>query len=112
MKIKADIDEDTFRYPGPKPKTKESALVMLADSVEATARSEKSVTVAKLTKILRDTIEKKFNDGQLDDCPINRYDLEQIKTAFLPILTGVFHPRVEYKEKKKRQGNQRGDQDI
>ncbi|OPX18230.1 hypothetical protein BXT86_02300 [candidate division WOR-3 bacterium 4484_100] len=112
MKIKADIDEDTFRYPGPKPKTKESALVMLADSVEATARSEKSVTVAKLTKILRDTIERKFNDGQLDDCPINRYDLEQIKTAFLPILTGVFHPRVEYKEKKKRQGNQRGDQDI
>lgn len=92
----SSVDEDTFRYPGPKPKTKESALVMLADTVEAAARSEKNITVMKLRKILKDNIEKKFNDGQLDDCPINRQNLEQVKTAFLSILTGVFHPRVEY----------------
>ncbi len=112
LKIDNSVDKDRFRYPGPKPKTKESALVMLADSVEATARSEKTVTGAKLSKILKDTVERKFNDGQLDDCPINRFDLEQIKTAFLPILAGVFHPRVDYKEKKKKTGNQYEDHDI
>jgi len=91
-----DINEDTFRYPGPKPKTKESAVVMLADSVEAAARSEKNITVTKLQKMLKDNIEKKFADGQLDECPITRQDLVQVSTAFLSILTGVFHPRVEY----------------
>ena len=91
-----DINEDTFRYPGPKPKTKESAVVMLADSVEAAARSEKNITVTKLQKMLKDNIEKKFADGQLDECPITRQDLVQMSTAFLSILTGVFHPRVEY----------------
>lgn len=96
LKISGDVTEDTFRYPGPRPKTKESAVVMLADSVEAAARSEKTVTVTKLQRIVRDNIERKFNDGQLDESPITRQDLEQIKTAFLSILPGVFHPRVEY----------------
>lgn len=93
-----DINEDTFRYPGPKPKTKEAAVVMLADSVEAAARSEKNVTVTKLQKILKETIDRKFNDGQLDECPINRQDIELLKTSFLAILTGVFHPRVDYEK--------------
>lgn len=93
-----DVHEDSFRYPGPKPKTKEAAVVMLADSVEAAARSERNVTVTKLQKILKDTIDRKFNDGQLDECPINRQDLELIKTSFLSILTGVFHPRVDYEK--------------
>ena len=75
---------------------------MLADSVEAAARGERNITVAKLQKIVRENIDKKFNDGQLDDCPITRQDLEQIKTAFIPILTGVFHPRVDYEQANKR----------
>jgi hypothetical protein len=91
-----DIDQDAFRYPGPIPQTKEAALVMLADSVEAAARSEKNITVTKLQKLLKDNVDRKFSDGQLDHCPINRQDLEQIKIAFLPVLTGIFHPRVEY----------------
>jgi putative nucleotidyltransferase with HDIG domain len=102
LEISSGVNEDTFRYPGPKPKTKESALIMLADTVEAAARSEKNITVTKLQKILKDSIAKKFNDGQLDECPINRQDLEQIKTAFLSILTGVFHPRIEYVEPVKK----------
>ncbi len=92
------VSEEVFNYPGPKPKTKEAAVVMLADSVEATARAEKNITVSKLQKILKENFDKKFNEGQLDDCPINRVDLEQIKTAFLPILMGIFHPRVDYEE--------------
>jgi len=89
---------DDFSYPGPKPKTKEAALVMLADSVEAAARGEKIININKLQRILRDNFDKKFNDGQLDDCPVNRHDLEQIKTAFLPILNGIFHPRIDNEE--------------
>jgi hypothetical protein len=93
-----DAKPDDFSYPGPKPKTKEAALVMLADSVEAAARGEKIINITKLQKILRDNFDKKFNDGQLDECPVNRHDLEQIKTAFLPILNGIFHPRIENEE--------------
>jgi putative nucleotidyltransferase with HDIG domain len=97
-----DAAQDSYRYPGPRPKTKETALVMLADTVEAAARGEHNITVAKIRKIVKDNIDKKFNDGQLDDCPINRSDLEQIKTAFMPILTGVFHPRVDYEQANRR----------
>lgn len=99
-----DVQEDTFRYPGPKPKNKEAALIMIADTVEAAARSEKNITVTKLQKILKDSVIKKFNDGQLDDCPVHRQDLENIKTAFLSILTGVFHPRIEYDAKNSVSG--------
>ncbi len=98
----ADTSQDSYRYPGPRPKTKETALVMLADTVEAAARGEKNITVSKLQRIVKENIDKKFNDGQLDDCPITRHDLEQIKTAFIPILTGVFHPRVDYEQANKR----------
>ncbi len=94
LHLTPDAKPDDFSYPGPKPKTKEAALVMLADSVEAAARGEKQITIQKLKKILKDNFDKKFNDGQLDECPLNRHDLEQIKTAFLPILNGVFHPRI------------------
>ncbi len=99
------ISEDVFNYPGPKPKTKEAALVMLADSVEAAARSEKNITVTKVQKILKDSFDKKFSEGQLDDCPISRVDLEYIKTAFLPILLGIFHPRVDYENETKEDQN-------
>jgi putative nucleotidyltransferase with HDIG domain len=97
-----DVSQDSYRYPGPRPKTKETALVMLADSVEASARGERNITVTKLQRIVKESVEKKFNDGQLDECPITRYDLEQIKAAFMPILTGVFHPRVDYEQANKR----------
>ncbi len=103
LNMSTDVVEERFRYPGPKPKTKEAAVIMLADTVEAAARSEKNITVTKLQKILKDNIQKKFNDGQLDECPINRQELEQIKPSFLSVLTGVFHPRIEYETPDKNQ---------
>ncbi len=103
INLSEDTNEDIYRYPGPKPKSKEAALVMLADTVEATARSDKNITVNKLQRIVKDSIEKKFNDGQLDECPIHRQDLEAVKTAFLSILTGVFHPRVDYRNEQKHE---------
>jgi membrane-associated HD superfamily phosphohydrolase len=98
LHLMPEAKSDDFSYPGPKPKTKEAALVMLADSVEAAARGEKNINITKLQRILRDNFDKKFNEGQLDECPVNRHDLEQIKTAFLPILNGIFHPRIENEE--------------
>jgi len=106
LKQTDEVHEDIFRYPGPKPKSKEAAIVMLADAVEASARSEKNITVTRLQKIIKETIERKFNDGQFDECPINRQDLELLKTAFLSTLTGVFHPRVEYSGKDAGQEEQ------
>jgi len=100
-----DASQDSFRYPGPRPRSKETALVMLADSVEAAARGERNITVAKLQKIVKENIDRKFSDGQLDDCPVTRHDLEQIKTAFIPILTGVFHPRLDYEQANKQVSN-------
>jgi putative nucleotidyltransferase with HDIG domain len=97
-----DAAQDSYRYPGPRPKSKETALVMLADSVEAAARGERNITVTRLQKIVKENVEKKFLDGQLDDCPITRHDLEQIKAAFIPALTGIFHPRVDYEQATKR----------
>ena len=97
--IKKDLNDVKMwhrQYVESKPKNKEAAVIMLADTVEAAARSEKNITVTKLQKILKESVERKFTDGQLDDCPVNRHDLELVKTAFLSILTGVFHPRIEY----------------
>ncbi|MBE0432574.1 HDIG domain-containing protein [candidate division WOR-3 bacterium] len=100
LEVSEETAQDSYRYPGPRPKTKETALVMLADSVEAAARGERNITVAKIRKIVKESIDRKFNDGQLDDCPVTRTDLEQVKTAFVPILTGVFHPRLDYAQTK------------
>lgn len=102
LEISKEAAQDSYRYPGPRPKTKETALVMLADSVEAAARGERNITVAKIRKIVKESIERKFNDGQLDDCPLTRTDLEQVRTAFVPILTGVFHPRLDNAKTKQR----------
>ena len=102
LEISKEAAQDSYRYPGPKPKTKETALVMLADSVEAAARGERNITVAKIRKIVKESIDRKFNDGQLDDCPLTRTDLEQVKAAFVPILTGVFHPRLDNAKTKQR----------
>lgn len=104
LHLSSDLNQDAFRYPGPIPTTKESALVMLADSVEAAARGEKNITITKLQRILRDQVDKRFREGQLDHCPINRNDLEQIKTAFLPILSGIFHPRIDFEKEKNKTG--------
>ncbi len=112
LHVSTDVAEETYRYPGPKPKTKETAVIMLADSVEAAARSEKNITITKLQKILKENIQKKFNDGQLDECPINRQDLEQIKPAFLSVLTGVFHPRIEYGKADKKTGLSNNNQGV
>jgi putative nucleotidyltransferase with HDIG domain len=94
------IEESDFRYPGPKPQFKEAALVMLADSVEATARSLDEPTVGRLNSIVDNVIESKFMDGQLDECNLTIQDLARIKETFKRLLIGIYHQRMDYPHMK------------
>ena len=96
------LKEEGFRYPGPKPQTKEAAVVLLADSVEAASRTLSDPTPARLKGLVRKIINNKFIDNQLDQCELTLKDLEVIADIFSRILMGIFHSRVEYEEANKR----------
>jgi len=99
-KIKKDqiVNVDDFRYPGPKPQTRETALVMLADVVEAAARTLEYPTLPRIQGLVQQLINKLFSDNQLDDCPLTLKDLNNIARSFNKILNGIYHHRVEYPE--------------
>lgn len=90
------IKPETFRYDGPKPQTKEAAIVMLADSSEAAARAMKEPSKGKIEGLVREIIKGKLNDGQLDECNLTLKDLDIIANAFVSVLMGIFHERIEY----------------
>jgi putative nucleotidyltransferase with HDIG domain len=91
-----EIKEQDYRYQGPKPQTKETGILMLADAVEATARTLDDPSPQKLEVIIDEVIKKRFAEGQLDECPLTLKDLSKIKTAFLKVLVGIYHTRVKY----------------
>lgn len=90
------VEEDDFRYPGPKPQFREAALVMLADSIEAAARSLDEPTASRLQNIVKNIIQSKFLDGQLDECNLTLKDLSVIEKAFRRVLLGIYHQRIDY----------------
>ncbi len=92
------IKEEDFRYPGPKPQTKEAGLVMLADVVEAASKSLVDPTVARIQGMVQKMINKVFSDGQLDECELTLKDLHEIAKSFNNTLSGIFHHRVDYPE--------------
>jgi len=91
------VKESDFRYPGPKPQSKEVALVMLADSVEAAVRSM-NVSGEKLEAAVKKIIQDKLNDGQLEDSDLTMRDLKLIAQSFTQVLNGIYHSRIEYPE--------------
>lgn len=95
-----EVNEDDFRYPGPKPQSKETGIVMLADAVEAACRSLKDPSVSRLRNMVNAIIEDRFKNGELDESPLTLRDLNQIQEAFVTILTGVFHGRIEYPDQE------------
>jgi putative nucleotidyltransferase with HDIG domain len=95
--------EDSFRYGGPKPRSKETAITLLADSVEASTRSLTDLSPASLLNNVRKIINEKFIDGQLEECPLTLRDLRSIAESFARTLTGVYHTRIKYPEKDERQ---------
>ena len=90
------VQAESFRYEGPKPQSKEAAIIMLADSVEAAVRAMPEPTKGKMEVLVRDIIKGKLNDGQLDECGLTLKDLNTIANSFLSILVGIFHERIEY----------------
>lgn len=91
-----EITEEGFRYPGPKPTTKETAIVLLADSVEAATRTLKDPSAVKIEETVHKIINNKFIDGQLDDCELTLKDIERISNVFIKILCGIYHSRANY----------------
>ncbi|HEY8416859.1 MAG TPA: HDIG domain-containing metalloprotein [Limnochordales bacterium] len=90
------VDEKDFRYPGPRPQSKETALVMLADAVEASVRSLGRPTPGRIEGFVRRIIRERLEAGELDESDLTLKDLDKIADAFVRVLTGIFHKRVEY----------------
>lgn len=91
-----DVDEDDFRYPGPKPQTKENAVIMIADSVEAAVRSMKEPTPEKIAALVNSIVRGKLEDDQFDECDLSLKEIKQVKIALNETLNGIFHNRIEY----------------
>ena len=106
MADETQIKDEEFRYPGPKPQTKEAAIVLLADAVEASSRTLSNPTPARIEGLVKKMINNKFIDGQLDECDLTLKDLNKIANSFVRILTGVFHSRVEYPQTGEKQSVQ------
>ena len=100
-KIKGDdsVEINNFRYPGPKPQTREAGLLMLADVVEASSRTLGNPTPARIQGQVQKIVNNIFSDGQLDECELTLKDLNNIAKSFNRILNGIYHHRIEYPEK-------------
>lgn len=95
-----EIKEEEFRYLGPVPESKEAAIIMLADGVEAAVRSINEPTKGKIEEMVNNIIKDRLNEGQLDNCDLTLKDINKIRYAFLKVLTGIYHQRIEYPEDK------------
>ena len=111
LKGEDSVKIDDYRYPGPKPQTREIGLVMLADVVEAASRSLENPTPSRIQGLVQNLINKIFSDGQLDNCELTLNDLHKIAKCFNKILNGIHHHRIEYPEQlaakngKEKNGN-------
>lgn len=92
------IDKGNFQYPGPRPRSRETAILMLADGCEAKTRSDRPRTEEDIDRIVKGLIEDRLSQGQLNDCDLTLRDLQEIRASFVNTLRGVFHPRVQYPE--------------
>jgi len=98
-----NVKEESFRYPGPKPQTREAGIVMLADVVEAAVRALERPTSSRIQGRVKELINNIFADGQLEECELTLKDLHHIAKSFNNILTSIYHNRIEYPEKLKSQ---------
>lgn len=90
------VNADDFRYQGPKPQSKETALVMLADGCEAVVRAMRPTSAEEVAEIVNSAIAERVTDGQLNDCDLTLRDLEVTRAVFISALKGLFHPRIQY----------------
>lgn len=91
-----NVDESSFRYPGPKPQTKEAAVMMLSDSVESASRTLVDPAPARIESLVHDISRKKLDDGQFDECSLTLKEIKRIEESLIKSLTAVYHGRVKY----------------
>lgn len=100
------VDDSAYRYPGPKPNTKETGILMICEAIEAAVRSIKDPDIMKIEAMIDKIIKQRIDDGQLDECPITLDELNKIKgtvdgnTGMLHVLRGIYHIRIEYPDDK------------
>ncbi|ALS78905.1 phosphohydrolase [Planococcus kocurii] len=94
--IDSDVEEESYRYVGPKPQTKEIAIICIADSLEAAVRSMKEPTSEKIKKLVDAIVEDKLKDGQFEECDLSLKELKTVKKVMCETLNGIFHSRIEY----------------
>lgn len=97
------VDEEQFRYIGPRPQSRETAILMLADGSEAAVRAERPTTEKELQEIVKRLIEGRISSGQLDDTELTLRNLDAIAQSFAATLRGIYHPRVKYPELRKKE---------
>lgn len=90
------VDKTQFSYPGPKPQSRETALTMLADGVEATVRAKRPASIEELDQVVGESIHSRLLSGQLDECPLTVADLTIVRRVFVDVLRGLHHPRINY----------------
>ena len=100
-----EIVESDFRYPGPKPQSKEAAIMMMADSVEAASRTLSDPTPAQIQGFIDRLVDAVISENQFDECDITLRDVQHVKKSFFTILTGLFHRRIDYPGYDFRSGN-------
>lgn len=106
------IDEKDFRYPGPKPQTKEAGIVMLADSVEAASRTLTDPTPSRINSLVQRVTNSIFLDGQMEECELTLKDLQKIQESFNRILTAIFHQRIDYPVSTGSETKKKNDEDL
>jgi putative nucleotidyltransferase with HDIG domain len=106
------LNEEDFRYPGPKPQTKDAGIVMLADAVEAASRTLSEPTPARIKGLVQRITNSIFLDGQLDECELTLKDLQKIQESFSRILTAIFHQRIEYPSHSASESPKKDDEDL
>ncbi len=104
-KFEGYVDESLYRYPGPKPRTKEAAIVMLADCVEAATRSLDDPTPSKIKNLVSSIVNNIFMDGQLDECDLTFKDVKRIREVFVKMLISFYHKRVKYPGQEEKDGS-------
>lgn len=102
-----EVGEEDYRYPGPKPRSKETAIVMLADSVEGATRALDEHTPQKIEDVVRKVINNKFIDGQLDECNLTLREIDAIASTFVRVLSAMYHSRIKYPERSNGHNGQK-----
>ena len=97
------IDQSEYRYPGPRPVSKEAAIIMMADSVEAAVRTIHEPNAEKVEEMIRNIVKGKLDDGQLSDCQLTLGEIERVIRVFCQSLNGIYHERIEYPAEPARQ---------